>query len=242
MKKLSTFVRRIAPALVFSVSVTACGGAESETADVPGDASPEETAPPASTDAVVVKWGDGLLNPNLAGEAEIAALDGLADGAVAAIIDSRPFMDMVALDGALASHMDESAREALYGSMWIPLNLNTASEEEILLIPGVGDRMAYEFDEYRPYDGIARFRREMGKYVEDDVVEAYAMYVFIPIDLNSATREQILMIPGVGDRMLREFEEYRPFESMEQFMREIGKYVDDGELARLARYVTLAND
>jgi hypothetical protein len=50
------------------------------------------------------------------------------------------------------------------------------------------------------------------------------------------------MIPGVGARMLHEFQEYRPYESMEQFMREIGKYVDEGELARLARYVTLAND
>ncbi len=243
MKRLSTFVRWIAPAVVFSVSVAACGGAESEAADPPTDAQ-EETAPPAAapTDAAVVKWGAGLLNPNLAGEAEIAALDGIADEAVAAIIDSRPFMDMVALDGAISSHMDEASRETLYGSMWIPLDLNTASEEEMLLIPGVGERMAYEFDEYRPYDGIARFRREIGKYVDEDVIEAYAMYVFIPIDLNTATPEQILMIPGVGDRMLHEFEEYRPYESMEQFMREIGKYVDDGELTRLARYVTLASD
>jgi len=106
--------------------------------------------------------------------------------------------------------MDEAAREALYGVMWIPLNLNAASEAELLLIPGVGDRMAYEFDEYRPYDGIERFRREIGKYVDDDVLDRYVMYVFIPIDLNTATAEQILMIPGVGDRMLHEFEESFP--------------------------------
>ena len=40
--------------------------------------------------------------------------------------------------------------------------------------------------------------------------------------------------------MLHEFMEYRPYESMEQFRREIGKYVDDEELARLERYVTLS--
>jgi hypothetical protein len=37
--------------------------------------------------------------------------------------------------------------------------------------------------------------------------------------------------------MLHEFEEYRPYTSMAQFRREIGKYVDDEELERLAQHV-----
>ena len=49
----------------------------------------------------------------------------------------------------------------------------------------------------------------------------------------------ILMVPGVGDRMAHEFEEYRPYQNIEQFRREIGKYVDEDEVARLERYVTL---
>ncbi len=40
-------------------------------------------------------------------------------------------------------------------------------------------------------------------------------------------------------KMVHEFEEYRPYSSMEQFRREIGKYVDDDEVARLESYVTL---
>jgi len=39
--------------------------------------------------------------------------------------------------------------------------------------------------------------------------------------------------------MLREFKEYRPYTSIEQFRREIGKYVNAKEVARLERYVTL---
>jgi hypothetical protein len=39
--------------------------------------------------------------------------------------------------------------------------------------------------------------------------------------------------------MLREFKEYRPYKAMQQFRREIGKYVDDKEVARLERYVTI---
>jgi len=55
----------------------------------------------------------------------------------------------------------------------------------------------------------------------------------------AASEEAILSIPGVGARMLHEFEEYRPYRAMAQFRREIGKYVDDDELDRLARYVEI---
>ena len=57
------------------------------------------------------------------------------------------------------------------------------------------------------------------------------------IDLNTATDAEILAIPGIGPRMLREFKEYRPYKSMDQFRREIGKYVDKAEVARLEKYV-----
>jgi DNA uptake protein ComE-like DNA-binding protein len=60
-----------------------------------------------------------------------------------------------------------------------------------------------------------------------------------PIDLNTASDEEILLIPGVGPRMQHEFEEYRPYNSIERFRREIGKYVDSAEVARLERYVTI---
>jgi DNA uptake protein ComE-like DNA-binding protein len=59
------------------------------------------------------------------------------------------------------------------------------------------------------------------------------------IDLNTATDAEILSIPGVGQRMLHEFKEYRPYTSMDQFRREIGKYVDKAEVARLESYVTI---
>ena len=57
------------------------------------------------------------------------------------------------------------------------------------------------------------------------------------MDLNAASSEDFLTIPGVGNRMVHEFEEYRPYVNMAQFEREIGKYVDENEVARLARYV-----
>ena len=62
---------------------------------------------------------------------------------------------------------------------------------------------------------------------------------FVPINLNTSSDDDILSIPGVGPRLLHEFKEYRPYKSIEQFRREIGKYVDKKEVGRLERYVTL---
>jgi radical SAM superfamily enzyme with C-terminal helix-hairpin-helix motif len=99
--------------------------------------------------------------------------------------------------------------------------------------------MLHEFEEYRPYVGLAQFHREIDKYVDDQELARLEQYVFVPLDLNTASDADILTIPGVGPRMLHEFQEYRPYRSMEQFRREIGKYVDEKELSRLERYVTI---
>jgi DNA uptake protein ComE-like DNA-binding protein len=64
-------------------------------------------------------------------------------------------------------------------------------------------------------------------------------YVFVPIDLNTASDQDILTIPGSGPRLLRELKEYRPYTSKEQFRREMGKYWDAKEVARLERYVVI---
>jgi DNA uptake protein ComE-like DNA-binding protein len=63
--------------------------------------------------------------------------------------------------------------------------------------------------------------------------------VIVPVNINTATDAEILRIPGVGPRMLREFKEYRPWTSIEQFRREIGKYVDKAEVARLEKYIVI---
>jgi DNA uptake protein ComE-like DNA-binding protein len=61
----------------------------------------------------------------------------------------------------------------------------------------------------------------------------------VPININTATDAEILKIPGVGPRMLHEFKEYRPWTSIAQFRREIGKYVDKAEVARLEKYTVI---
>jgi len=181
----------------------------------------------------------GLVNPDLASEKELLALPHMNAALVKSVIEQRPFMNMASLHALLAKSLSKDQLTELYGKMFVQLNLNSASEEEILLIPGLGKKMLYEFQEYRPYKTIAQFRKEIGKYVDQKEVARLEQYVFVPINLNSASDEDILSIPGAGKRMLREFKEYRPYKNIEQFRKEIGKYVDQKEVARLERYVTL---
>lgn len=180
-----------------------------------------------------------LINPDLASEKELLALPHMNAGLVKSVIEQRPFASMASLHGLLAKSLTKEQLIDLYGKMFVQLNLNSASEEEILLIPGLGKRMLHEFQEYRPYRTIAQFRKEIGKYVDQKEVARLEQYVFVPIRLNAASDEDILTIPGLGKRMLREFKEYRPYKNIEQFHKEIGKYVDKKEVARLERYVTV---
>jgi DNA uptake protein ComE-like DNA-binding protein len=181
----------------------------------------------------------GLVNPNLADKDELQALPNVDDETAQAIIDGRPYLSATDLDTTLAVAMDGEQRQALYARLFRPIDLNNASAAEILLIPAMSRKMAHEFEEYRPYRSMEQFRREIGKYVDDAEVARLEQYVFIPVDLNSASDVEIMQIPGMSKRMAHEFEEYRPYESMEQFRREIGKYVDDDEVARLESYVIL---
>ena len=181
----------------------------------------------------------GLVNPDLAGETELLALPHMNAALVKSVIEQRPYMNMASLQALLAKALSKDQLTELYGKMFVQLNLNSASEEEILLIPGLGKRMLHEFQEYRPYKTIAQFRKEIGKYVDQKEVARLEQYVFVPIPLNSASDDDILTIPGLGKRMLREFKEYRPYKNIEQFRKEIGKYVDKKEVARLEKYVTL---
>ena len=180
-----------------------------------------------------------IVDANVATEQQLSAIPQLTPALVKSILASRPFPTITELDGLLGKTLSAEQRAAVYGRLFVHLNLNTATREQILLIPNAGPRMAREFHEYRPYKALAQFHREIDKYVDDTELARLEQYVFVPIDLNTASDADIQTIPGVGARMLREFKEYRPYKAIEQFRREIGKYVDQKEVARLERYVII---
>lgn len=182
----------------------------------------------------------GALDANLATAEQLGGLPGMTPAIVEAVVAGRPYLTMTAFDAALGKSLTPAQRKALYPKLFLAVNLNTATDAEFNLIPGMGPKMLKEFNEYRPYASLAAWRKAIGKYVDAAEVARFEQYVFVPVELNSATDADILSIPGAGRRMVREFKEYRPWKNEAQFQKEIGKYVDAKEVARLWRYVTIA--
>ena len=154
------------------VVLMGCGNGAEEAPEAapetpPAAAAPAEPAPPS----------DAFLDPDAATREELLALPGFDAALADALVAARPFPTMVEVDAVLAPRLGAEQRGQVYARLWKPLDLNGASEEEILLIPGVGDRMAHEFEEYRPYRGIEEFRREMAKYVDSTEVARLERYV-----------------------------------------------------------------
>jgi len=180
-----------------------------------------------------------IKDANTAPEAEIATMPHMTAALAKELVAARPFANTAAYDAFLGTKLTKEQRAELYPKLWVHLNLNTATREEILLVPGMGPRMVREFLEYRPYKSMAVFRKEMGKYVNAEEVARLEQYTYVPMDINTASDEDLNTIPGFGPRMLREFKEYRPYTSAEQFKKEIGKYVNPKEVARLQSFVVL---
>jgi DNA uptake protein ComE-like DNA-binding protein len=120
------------------------------------------------------------------------------------------------------------------------IDVNTAAEKELLALPHVTPTIAKAIIETRPCGSIVELNTFlMGQSLTPPQLTALYAKAFIHVDLNRGTREEILLIPGAGNRMAREFAEYRPWKTWAQFEKEIGKYVDVKEVARLWRYVAI---
>jgi DNA uptake protein ComE-like DNA-binding protein len=123
----------------------------------------------------------GLIDPNTAPESELQSLPAMTPAIVKGMLDHRPFKSAVELNKFLLDQklMPEQVK-AFYGKAFVPINLNTGTRDEFMLIPGVGSRMSAEFMEYRPWKSWAQFDKEIGKYVGQQETDRFKPYVFIP--------------------------------------------------------------
>ena len=196
------------------------------------------SAAPAATLRAQVGKSQGVVDANTVSEQDLAKMPHMTAAIAKALVGVRPFKSITGLNTFLVGQgLTQGQAMDFYQKAFVHINLNTATGDEILLVPGAGKRMVHEFAEYRPWKSWAQFDKEIGKYVGADATAKLAQYCFIPVNLNTATDADILTIPGAGPRMVREFKEYRPWKSWAQFDKEISKYVGQKETDRLKRYV-----
>lgn len=154
-------------------------GALSDTTAPAASRLPDSTTAVSAQPAEAVQPKTGaLLDPNTATKQQLTAIHGITPALADSIIAKRPYENMTGVNKVLAG-LTKPQRDTVYMSLFKPLDLNSASDEEILSIPGIGPRMLREFKEYRPYKNIEQFRREIGKYVKADEVARLERYVSI---------------------------------------------------------------
>ena len=117
---------------------------------------------------------------------------------------------------------------------------NTASEQDLAKMPHMTPAIAKALVGVRPFKSITELNTFLiGQGLTQAQAMAFYQKAFVHINLNTATKDEILLVPGAGTRMVREFTEYRPWKSWAQFDKEIGKYVGQQETDRLKRYVVI---
>jgi DNA uptake protein ComE-like DNA-binding protein len=118
------------------------------------------------------------------------------------------------------------------------LDANEASENDLQKMPHMTAAIVKDMLARRPFKGVI----DLNKFLLDQKLtpaQATEFYrkAFVKINLNTGTRDEFTLIPGVGARMSAEFAEYRPWKSWAQFDKEIGKYVGQQETDRFKQYV-----
>ena len=148
-----------------------------------------------------------------------------------------------AADGATAEAGSEAAAgepaEAAEAEAGAVLDANTATAAQLAGAGGITPGLAEAIAAGRPYAGVVDLNTKLRETLSEEAAADVLVNVFVSVNLNAASEAEIKLIPGMTERMVHEFLEYRPYEDMAEFDREIGKYVDEAEVARLRSYVTL---
>jgi DNA uptake protein ComE-like DNA-binding protein len=118
------------------------------------------------------------------------------------------------------------------------LDPNTASESDLQKLPHLTPAIVKDLIAKRPFATIIDFNKFLlGAMLKPDQTREVYRQAFVKINLNTGTKEEFMLIPGVGSRMSGEFMEYRPWKTWAQFDKEIGKYVGQQETDRFKQYV-----
>jgi competence protein ComEA len=146
---------------------------------------------------------------------------------------------------------------------WAEVNLNTATDQELQALPGVGPKMSQDIIAARPFKsledlknvkgiGEAKFNKLKGLVSVGEPVAAPTASVKIEhakesshkmlsagemIDLNSASAQELEKLPGIGAKKAQAIIAARPFSSVEDVMKVKG--IKEGIFNKIKNNVTV---
>lgn len=154
-------------------------------------------------------------------------LPGLDADEAQQLADGGPYADeeaFLAALGGLVSEEQLALAPAFLASSnapvatWAKYNLDTITADQIVTIPNAGQQMTHEFDEYRPWATVGQFQKEIGKYVDGDIVDTYLRYLFVPIAVNDADAATLQQLPGVSEEIAKTLVDSQPYADNAAFL------------------------
>ena len=142
-------------------------------------------------------------------------------------------------DAADTAAADTATTDTAAADAATVMDANTVTAEQLAGMADISPDLASAIVAGQPYENVSAFNEVLMGTLSEEQAASVRETLFVPVNLNSASEADIKLIPGMTPKMEHEFMEYRPYENMEEFNREIGKYVDEAEVARFRQYVTL---
>jgi DNA uptake protein ComE-like DNA-binding protein len=178
----------------------------------------------AAVASAQVGKSQGVMDANTMSEAELASAPNITPAIAKVIVAKRPFKSITELNALLlAQGLTPEQAMAAFGKAFVLIDLNTATPEEILLVPGAGRRMVREFGEYRPWKTWAQFDKEISKYVGPEATAKLAQYTFIPMNANTASEADLMTVPGANQAWVDKVKKARPYKTAADLEKALGR-------------------
>lgn len=119
------------------------------------------------------------------------------------------------------------------------LDPNSATAEQLSAIQGLSDSGVQAVLSGRPFATPTELHAAISEGMSPDDLRSIYSAMFVKVNLNTASTADFALVPSSMSprRLAHEFDEYRPYPSMDEFRREMKKYFSDEEVAFLERYV-----
>lgn len=118
---------------------------------------------------------------------------------------------------------------------------NTAEMMALASLPQLSEAEAQKLVDARPFETPSDMHAVLSDSKSEAELKALYSVLFVKVGLNSGADADYRLIPSTlsARKLAHEFEEYRPYSTMDDFKREMAKYVSAAEVEFLSRYVTL---
>ncbi|MFY9398124.1 MAG: ComEA family DNA-binding protein [Desulfomonilia bacterium] len=190
------------------------------------------------------------IDINTATAEQLKNIPGMDESLAQSIVDYRqangPFSSVDGL--SQVQGMDQQKLDSVKGYLTADkINLNTATAEQLKVIPGLDETLAQSIVEYRqvngPFSSVDDLSQVQG--MDQQKLDSIREHVSTDkINLNTATAEHLLVIPGLDESLAQNIVEYRqtngPFSSVDDLSQVSG--ITEDKLIIIREHVSVEDE